>query len=141
MNQKTIYGRPAFGGFAEGKALVFTESIAGNTGGLGDLTGIVTESGNPAKGLSIKDRILVIPCSKGSNGFSTHFKSAKMMGICPAGWVITKMDSRLGVAVTSLGVPAVADFKNEDPVTIIGNDDWIRINGHTGVVEIIKPSP
>lgn len=128
------------GGIAEGEAVVCPDSISGNTGGLGDLTGIITERGNPARGLSIKDKILVLPCAKGSNGFSAHFKSAKLMGVCPAGWVITKMDSRLGVAVTSLDVPAVSDFDEVDPIEMIKDGDWVKIDGDTGTVEITRKS-
>lgn len=138
MDKIIIKGRPAMSGIAEGVALVFPDSIAGNSGSLGDKTGVICERGNPARGLSVKDGILVLPCAKGSNGFSAHFKAAKIMGICPAGWVITKMDSRLGVAVASLEVPAVADFEGVDPIEVIKNGDWVKIDGDTGIVEITR---
>ncbi len=138
MDKITIKGRPTFKGVVKGEALVCPESIAGNTGGLGDLDGVIHEEGNKLKGMSIKDKILVIPCAKGSNGFSAHFKAAKLNGICPAGWVVTKMDSRLGVAIVSLEVPAVSDFDSVDPVNIIETGDIVTIDGDTGLVEIFK---
>lgn len=140
MEKITIKGRPLMGGIAEGLAIVFPDSIAGNSGSLDDKTGVVSERGNPAIGLSIKDSVLVLPCSKGSNGFSAHFKSSKISGVCPAGWVITKIDSRLGVAVASLDVPAVADFDGIDPVEVIKTGDWIKIDGDAGIVEITRKS-
>ena len=140
MEKIIIKGRPAMGGITEGLAIVFPDSIAGNSGALDDKTGVVCERGNPAIGLSIKDSILVLPCSKGSNGFSAHFKASKISGICPAGWVITKMDSRLGVAVATLDVPAVTDFDGVDPVKVIKNGDWVKIDGDTGIVEITRES-
>jgi len=138
MGKLIIQGRPAMSGVAEGPAIVFPQSIAGNSGSLGDTTGIVAERGNPAYGLSIRDCIMVLPCAKGSNGFSAHFKSAKIKGVCPAAWVITRIDSRLGVAVASLDVPAVADFTDVDPVQVIRTGDWVRVDGNTGIVEISR---
>lgn len=140
MEKIIIKGRPAMRGIAEGLAIVFPDSIAGNSGALDDKTGVISERGNPAIGLSIKDSILVLPCSKGSNGFSAHFKAAKISGICPAGWVITKIDSRLGVAVATLDVPAVTDFDEVDPVKVIKTGDWVKIDGDTGIVEITRKS-
>ncbi len=138
MDRIIIKGRPTYKGIAKGEALVCTDSIAGNTGGLGDLDGVIYEERNPLKGMSIKNKILVIPCAKGSTGFSAHFKSAKIAGVCPAGWVVSKIDSRIGVAITSLGVPAVSDFENVDPMDIIQTGDLVTVDGDTGVVVIDK---
>lgn len=138
MKKIILKGRPTLGGVAEGKAVVCPDSIAGNSGAVGDLDGVIHENSSSNKGISIKDTILVLPCGKGSTGFSAHFKSAKLMGICPAGWVIKKMDSRLGVAVASLDVPAVSDFEEDDPMEVIKTGDWVRIDGSTGIVEITR---
>ncbi|AOT70827.1 aconitase X swivel domain-containing protein [Geosporobacter ferrireducens] len=138
MNKIIIKGRPTMGGIAEGAAMVCPDSISGNSGGLGDLNGVVAERGNAAKGQSIKDKILVLPCSKGSTGFSAHCKSAQLMGMGPKGWILTKIDSRLGVAVASLNIPAVSDFEEVDPVEIIKDGDWVKVNGNTGIIEITR---
>lgn len=125
-------------GTAEGPALVFPDSIAGNSGALGDTDGVIYERGNVNYGKSINGAILVVPCSKGSNGFSSHFKGAFVAGVKPAGWISTKMDGRLGVAVASMRIPAVADFTDTDPVKIIKNGDWVKIDGSTGEVVVIR---
>lgn len=136
MKTIILKGRPAFGGTAEGEALVCPDSIAGNTGSLGETDGIIYEHGNPNSGKCIKDTILVLPCAKGSCGWSCHFKAAKINGNAPAGWVVTKIDSRIGVAIASLEKPAVCDFAEADPVKIIKTGDWVKIDGSTGIVEI-----
>ena len=139
MEKIIIKGRPTLGGIAEGKAVVCPDSIAGNSGSVGDMDGVIHEKGSANEGASLKDAILVLPCGKGSTGFSAHFKSAKFMGVCPAGWVVKKIDSRLGVAITSLDVPAVSDFgEDEDPMEIIKTGDWVKIDGSTGIVEITR---
>ena len=118
------------------KALVCPDSIAGNTGCLGEDDGVIYEHGNPNKGKSIKDTILVLPSAKGSCGWSCHFKATKINGFAPAGWVVTKVDSRVGVAIASLERPAVCDFAGDDPVEVIKTGDWVKIDGSTGVVEV-----
>lgn len=133
-----IKGRGAVPGIAEGVALVCPDSIAGNSGALGDTDGIIYEKSNVNRGVSIKNRILVVPCSKGSNGFSSHFKSAFVSGARPAGWVITRIDARIGVAVASLGLPAVVDFNDTDPLDIIKTGDIVRIDGTGGEVTVIS---
>ncbi len=138
MDKFTIKGRGALPGIAEGKAIVCPDSIAGNSGALGDLDGVIYEKGNVNYGMSIKNAILVVPCAKGSNGFSAHFKGAMVAGVRPAGWIATKMDARLGVAITSMNIPAVSDFVEVDPLTVIRTGDWVKINGTTGEVEITK---
>ena len=56
----------------------------------------------------------------------------------PAGWIATKVDARLGVALASMNVPAVVDFIEQDPIDVIKTGDWVMINGYTGEVEVRK---
>lgn len=135
---ETLKGRGAYSGIAEGIALVCPDSIQG-WAGVSDTTGEIIEKGHVAEGVNIHGRILVLPCSKGSNGWSCHFNSAMQAGFFPAGWVFSKMDSRAGVATVVVGVPAVADFEDGvEPCDIIRTGDKLRINGDTGVVEILE---
>ena len=140
MTAHTIRGRGAVPGKAEGYAVVCPDSIAGNSGALGDVDGVIYEKGNVNYGVSIKDKILVVPCAKGSNGFSAHFKCARIAGVHPAGWVATKMDARLGVALASMNLPAVVDFDGVDPLDVIKTGDYVRIDGDTGEVSIERES-
>jgi predicted aconitase with swiveling domain len=138
MTELTIKGRGAVSGKAEGYAVVCPDSIAGNSGALGDVDGVIYEKGNVNYGVSIKDKILVVPCAKGSNGFSAHFKGAYIAGVRPAGWVATKVDARLGVALASMNLPAVADFEDTDPLDVIRTGDYVRVDGDSGEVVIIR---
>lgn len=137
MDEKTVIlnGRPAIKGIAEGEALVCPESIQG-WAGIDDETGVIIEKGHSQEGVSIKNRILVLPCSKGSNGWSSHFHSAKINGATPAGWLFSKMDSRTGVAAVVIDIPTIADFEGPDPVEVIKTGDWVKIDANNGIVEV-----
>lgn len=141
MYQFVLQGRGAFPGIAEGEAVVCPDSIAGNSGALGDTDGVIYEKGNINYGVCINGKILVVPCAKGSNGFSAHFKSAQIAGITPAGWVSYRMDARLGVAVASMGIPCAADFTPEqNPLLKIKTGDWVKVDGNTGLVTVTSTS-
>ena len=133
----TLKGRGAIKGIAEGEALVCPDSIQG-WAGIDDISGKIIEKGHVAEGESITDKILVIPSSKGSNCWSGHFNSAMINGHKPAGWVVTIMDSRVGVAAVVVGSPMVADFNDVDPCKTIKTGDWIMVNGNTGEVKITR---
>jgi len=138
MSGTVIRGRCAVPGNAEGYAVVCPDSIAGNSGALGDVDGVIYEKGNINYGVCIKDKILVVPCAKGSNGFSAHFKGAFIAGVRPAGWIATRVDARLGVALASMNIPAVVDFADADPLTAIATGDFVKMDADSGTVTIIK---
>jgi len=138
MEARVIRGRGAVPGIVEGEALVCPASITG-WGGIDPGTGIITEYGNGNRGLSIKNRILVLPGSKGSNGWSCYFGAARAAGNAPAGWLFTSIDSSAGVACAVMRIPTVVDFcEEEDPCRLIVTGDWVRMDGGTGLVEIRK---
>ena len=138
MNKLTLHGRGALPGVAEGYAIVCPDSIAGNSGGVGDTDGIIYEAGSSARGQCIKDKILVLPGAKGSNGFSAHFKAAALAGFAPAGWVVTGMDSRIGGTLASIRTPAVCDLTDGDPLQLFRTGDLLRVDGTNGTVTLLQ---
>lgn len=136
MEKITIKGRGVISGIVEGQALVCPDSITG-WAGIDPATGVIQEYHNINKGKSIKHKILVLPGSKGSNGWSCYFGAARVSGTAPKGWLFTKVDSSAGVAISVLKIPTIVDFQtNQDPCKRIKNGDWIKMNGETGEVEI-----
>ena len=134
-----IKGRGVIAGIVEGEALVCPKSITG-WAGIDPETGTIKEHGNINKGKSIKQKILVLPGSKGSNGWSCYFGAALVAGTAPKGWMFTKIDSSAGVACAVMKIPTIVDFeKSQDPCKLIKNGDWIKMNGETGQVEISRP--
>jgi hypothetical protein len=138
MEKINIKGRGAIKGIIEGEALVCPKSIAG-WGGIDPATGIIKEPMNVNRGKTIKNKILVLSGSKGSNGWSCYFGAARAAGSAPKGWLFTKIDSSSGVASAVMQIPTIVDFpEDQDPCELISNGDWIKMDGNTGIVEITK---
>ena len=130
-----IYGRGALGGVAQGPALISRQTITG-WAGVDIYTGKVVEPNHPLEGLSIKDSVLILDGSKGSNGWSVFFHAAKESGSGPAALVFPKLDSRTAVTAAVLNVPLVTEVE-DDLFTIIKIGDLLRIDGDRGTIEII----
>jgi predicted aconitase with swiveling domain len=138
MQKIVIKGRSACKGFAAAEAVVCPESILGMVG-LDVNTGIIVEKGHSQKGQCITGKVLVLPCSKGSCGWSCHFHSAKVKGNSPAAWLFSRMDSKTGVVSVICDVPVVADFSSDiDLFSLIETGDFVEVNGDTVEVTITK---
>lgn len=137
MADTVIRGRGVIPGTVEGEALVCPASITG-WGGIDPATGVIKDYDNPAKGETIKDKILVIPGSKGSNGWSCYFSITRVSGAAPRGLIISDVDASCGVAAVGLGVPTVVDFPaGENPCKTIRSGDRVVVDGKTGEVRIL----
>ena len=138
METIVIRGRGALGGVAEGPALISRRTITG-WGGVDIRTGIVKEPGHPLEGLSLKDSILILEGSRGSNGWSIFFHAAQMAGFGPAGLVFPRLDSRTAVTAAVLNVPLVTDLE-ADPFALIEVGDRVRVDGNRGLVTVLGKS-
>jgi uncharacterized protein len=131
----TIRGRGAYPGVACGEAVVCRDSIAGWGPALDAETGIVTEVGNSAYGLTIQNKVLILNGSRGSTGFATQFHKLRVSGISPVALVIPRIDSRTGVTCAILQIPTVTDLES-DIFARICHGDWVVVDGNQGLVDI-----
>jgi len=131
-----LMGRPVFPGVAEGEVILCPDSIQGFLGIAA--SGVIVEKGHPEEGKNVKGKILVMPSSKGSIAWAMSFKQVALEGNAPLAWAFTKIDSKCATAAVSLRIPAVADFKDADPCAVLKTGDIIRLDGNTGVIEILK---
>ena len=140
MEKIILRGRGVLPGIVEGTALVCPKGITG-WGGIDPKTGEIQDWDNPNKGRTIQNTILVMPGSKGSNGWSCYFGAARAAGCAPKGWLFSDIDSSAAVASAVMQIPTIVDFdKDEDPCSRIENGDYVRMDGTTGVVEVTKSS-
>ena len=136
MEKLTIKGRGVIDGIVEGEALVCPKSITGWSG-IDPATGIIKERGHINRGRSIKQKILVMPGSKGSNGWSCYFGAARVAGAAPKGWLFTRIVSSAGVSCAVMNIPTIVYFdESQEPCRLIKTGDWVRMNGETGEIEI-----
>jgi len=137
MTEMVLKGRGAVGGVIEGEAMVCPKCIIGYCG-IDPETGIITEVGNVHEGESFHGKILVMPSSKGSIGWSSHFHGASIHGFEPKAFVLNKIDAKTALTAVLLHLPTVCDFTDVDPCAEIKDGDWIRVDGNTGEVTILK---
>lgn len=134
--KRIIRGRGAVKGKAGGPALISRKTIIG-WGGIDIYTGCVIEKGHPLEGKSIKDTVLILDGSRGSNGWSLFFHAAQVSGCGPAALVFPSLDSRTAVTAAVLNVPTVTDIR-EDLFDLIRLGDWVSVDGGEGILEITK---
>jgi len=126
-------GRTISPGKAEGVAIVSTEPI-GFYGGIDIKTGIVIEKGHPLEGKSVKDKILVFPCGKGSTVGSYVIYGIKKNGVAPAGIINKETETIVATGVILAGIPCIDQIDIEN----INDGDIIVLNADQGICDIKK---
>jgi uncharacterized protein len=130
----TLRGRKVVGGYAEGEALVTSDTISG-WGGINPMTGTVIETRHELRGQTFKDKILVFPGAKGSSGWSVAFHLTRLTGMAPKALVFNEMTTKIALGAVVMRIPAVTDL-DQDPLQIIKTGDWVTVDGDRGIVEV-----
>ena len=99
-------GRTISPGKVEGIAIVSNEPI-GFYGGIDAKTGIVIEKSHPLEGKSVKDKILVFPCGKGSTVGSYVIYGLKKNRVAPAGIINKETETIVATGVILASIPCV----------------------------------
>jgi len=126
-------GRIISPGKAQGKAIVTSEPI-GFYGGIDIKTGIVIEKGHPLEGISVKDKILIFPCGKGSTVGSYVIYGIKKNKVAPAGIINKETETIVATGVILAGIPCIDHIDIEK----IKNGDTVILDANNGTVEIKK---
>jgi len=134
-----LQGRKVVGGYAEGEALVTTDTLSG-WGGINPMTGTVIETRHQLRGQSFKDKVLVFPGAKGSSGWSAAFHITRLTGTAPRALVFNEMTTKIALGAVVMRVPAVTDL-DRDPLQLIATGDWVIVDGDRGLVEIRRRLP
>lgn len=137
MAEELVFkGRGVLGGVAEGPALISKQTIMG-WGGIDFRTGKVAEPDHPLEGLNLKDTVLILQGSKGSNGWSLFFHAAAQAGFSPAALVFTKLDSRTAVTAAVLNLPLVTEL-GEEIFEAVKVGDPVRVDADAGTVTLLN---
>ena len=124
-------GRMISPGKIESVAIVSEEPI-GFYGGIDIKTGIVIEKNHPLERRSVKDKILVFPCGKGSTVGSYVIYGLKKNGVAPSGIINKETETIVATGVILAGIPCVDQIEIEK----IKDGDTILLDADNGIVEI-----
>lgn len=136
MNKILFHGKKVVGGYAEGEALITRDTITG-WGGIDPAKGTIIERRHELKGQSFKDKVLVIPGTKGSSGTSMVFHTTRLMGTSPKAILFNDMTTKAALSAVLLHVPALTGF-DRDPLDVIKTGDWVKVDADKGTVDVIK---
>jgi len=126
-------GRIISPGKCKGKAIVSKEPI-GFYGGVDPNTGIVIEKNHPLEGKSIKNKILVFPCGKGSTVGSYVIYGLKKNNVSPLGILNEETETIVATGVILAGIPCI----DKIDISKIKDEDLIDLDANKGIVEIIS---
>ena len=124
-------GRMISPGKTESVAIVSEEPI-GFYGGIDIKTGIVIEKDHPLEGRSVKDKILVFPCGKGSTVGSYVIYGLKKNGVAPSGIINEETETIVATGVILAGIPCVDQIE----IGKIKDGDTVLLDADNGIVEI-----
>ncbi len=120
-------------GKIKGIALVSKEPM-GFYGCVDIKTGTVIEKGSPLEGKSVKDKILVFPCGKGSTVGSYVIYGLKKNGVAPKAIINKETETIVATGAILADIPCVDHVDIEK----IHDGDTVVIDTDKKTVEILK---
>ncbi len=133
-----MHGQGITEGEAEGIALVSHMPIAFNLG-VDERTGVVVEKGHELEGQSVAGKVLVFPGGKGSTASSFSLLQLASLSLGPVALVNAQSDAIVAAGAVLAAIPLVHRC-SKNPLELIKTGDRVRVNGRTGVVEVLEAS-
>lgn len=126
----------AWGPVVEGQALVMREGFSPRYD-LDRLTGVISRIGHSVEGESIKDRILVIPTSKGGVAGGWAFFDLLHKGIAPKALVFGKLNPVMVQGAVLARMP-LSEGWSEDALGLIRTGQRIRLDPQEKTITILE---
>lgn len=136
----TLKGHGRCDGIFEGHPIVSRQPF-GFWQGIDPYTGLVIDKRHDLKGHSIKDKALIYPFGRGSTGTPGIFLEAVRNHVAPGAIVNIKSEPMIMVcallAEVFFGVKIpVVDGLNGDELEMMRKSNRVKIDGHSGTIEI-----
>jgi predicted aconitase with swiveling domain len=126
MVEVTIADDVLVAGSAGGVALILTEPLS-LWGGLNPETGLIIDQRHPQWGEQVTDRVLVMPCGRGSSSASSILLEAVRLGTAPAAILLQEADGILALGA----VVARELYGVTPPVLVLNPADYAQLDtGH-----------
>lgn len=116
----------AWGSPVEARALVMREGFSPRYD-LDRWTGVISRIGHSVEGESIRDRVLVIPTSKGGVAGGWAFLDLLHKGIAPKALVFGRLNPVMVQGAVLAGMP-VTEGWDQDALQLIRTGDTVRID-------------
>ncbi|NIR87074.1 DUF126 domain-containing protein [Candidatus Bathyarchaeota archaeon] len=136
----TFKGQGVVKGVAEGLALVSGQNLS-LWGGLNPKTGLIIDRRHELYGQQVRGKVLVFPYGKGSTTGAIVLLEAVKCGNSPAAIVNVETEPILasGALMAQIfykkTIPIV-DRLDRNPIEVIHTNDYVRVDGDEGLVEI-----
>lgn len=131
-----LKGRSISKGYAEGEALVCHQAIGFNFG-FDVTTGTVIEHGHELENQSIKNKILIFPNGKGSTGGSYVIYQLAKSKTGPLAIINLSTETIIATGAIMGEIPVV-DHLDQNPLEVIKNGDYLKVDATQGTVEIVR---
>jgi uncharacterized protein len=131
-----LKGRKIVKGKASGEAIVTRQAIS-FSGGVDNMTGIVTEPGHELEGVNIAGKVLIFLSGKGSTGGSYKIYDMAERGTAPVAFVQVTAEPVTTVGAIIGNIPVVAGL-DQDPTRAIHSGDLIDLDADAGLVTVTR---
>ncbi len=132
----TIRGRGLVGGKAEGQAVVSTVPLCFRTE-YDPATGDVIGLRHPLRGQNLRNKVLIIPSTKGSCGNSMSFSTGCKEGNGPAALVCVRREPLAVLSCVVNGIPMVSDVEG-NPFELVETGDYVHVDADSGIVTVSR---
>ena len=136
MKKILIKGRSISKGVGEGEAIVSKQAIS-FLGGVDPDTGVVIERGHELEGENIAGKVLIFPSGKGSTAGSFIIYALARKGAAPQAMINLAAEPIIATGAVIGKIPLM-DNLEQNPIEVIQNKDWVRVDGEKGIVEVTK---
>lgn len=130
INIKKIVGKNV-----EGRAIISKQTICFRSE-YNPVTGII-EKTHSLKGRTVKDKVFIIPSTKGSSGNAMYLRLMALEGTAPKALVCLKIDPIAALGCIVNEIPLVLIDKKEI-FELVEDEDYIQIDGERGIMTIYK---
>ena len=136
-----LQGVARTGGVVEAPAIV-SDIPFGFWQGIDSQTGIIINRRHPLYGETVKGKVFVFPYGRGSTGNPGIFLEAVRNKVAPVAMINITSEPMIIVCALlaeecyGVRIPVV-DNLDQNPVDLINNGDLVKIDGRTGVVQVI----
>lgn len=117
-----LHGRSIVAGAAQGTALVLDDGLSFAMA-FEPVSGEIRDAHTGAAGVSVVDRVLVMPSGRGSSSASTSLAEAIRLGTAPAAIVLSEIDEILAVGA----IVARRLYERTCPIVLLDGEERHRI--------------